>query len=347
MSNIDLRDLTFSDEEESKENWIELFPFGKYDHPVYKDVYMNEKRANNIIDNFNNKVMDVDVAVNYNHKREKAAGWINELQVKDNGLWGKVEWTEPGANSIRNGEFRYFSPEFAPEWAHPKSGDNFTDVLTGGALTNNPFLKGIKQVQTHEEVDMTFKENIIKSLDLGEDATDEQIFETLQKLSTPEEPEAAPVEQKLEEAGLPDVIQTLQEYKQIMEDNQKTINELKFANALNEAQAFVDGLETNNFSLPVAVHEPVKEILLSVTPQIKEKFVTLLEEITTNGVIGKERGHVNRSNPVDSPFSHLKFEEGEDPIQKMKQAARDNPDLYYQYRMNTGKQSEENPVEGV
>ena len=308
---------------------------------------MNEKRANNIIDNFNNKVMDVDVAVNYNHKREKAAGWINELQVKDNGLWGKVEWTEPGADSIRNGEFRYFSPEFAPEWAHPKSGDNFTDVLTGGALTNNPFLKGIKQVQTHEEVNMTFKENIIKSLELGEDATEEQIFEAIQKLSTPEEPEAAPVEQKLEEAGLQDVVQTLQEYKQVMEDNQKTINELKFANALNEAQAFIDTLGTNEFALPVVVHEPVKEILLSVTPKVKEKIVTVLEEITTKGVIGKERGHVNRSAPVGNPFSELKFEEGEDPIQKMKQAARDNPDMYYQYRMATGKQSEENPVEGV
>ena len=89
MSNIDLRDLTFSEEEDKSENWIELFPFGKYDHPVYKDVYMNDKRASNIINNFNNKVMDVDVAVNYNHKREKAAGWINELQVKENGLWGK------------------------------------------------------------------------------------------------------------------------------------------------------------------------------------------------------------------------------------------------------------------
>ena len=261
----------------------------------------------------------------------------------------KVEWTEPGADSIRNGEFRYFSPEFAPEWVHPKSGDAFTDVLTGGALTNNPFLKGIKQVQTHEEVDMTFKENILKSLDLGEDATDEQIFEALKELSTPKEVEAAPVEQKLEEAGLSEVVQTLQEYKQVLEDNQKTINELKFANAMNEAQAFVDKLETNNFSLPTAVHEPVKEILLSVTPEVKEKIVTVLEEITNNGVIGRERGHINkvRDNALAS-LTDLKFEEGEDPILKMKQAARENPELYKSYRNAVaGASIDDNPVEGL
>ena len=43
----------------------------------------------------------------------KAAGWINDFEVRDDGIWGvQVEWTPPAATALANREYRYSSPNF-------------------------------------------------------------------------------------------------------------------------------------------------------------------------------------------------------------------------------------------
>ena len=72
-----------------------------------------------------------------------AAGWITELNVVTEegagrvpGIWGRVEWTPRGADSVRNHEYRYVSPVFVFTKASTE-----LDRLLNAALTNRPNLE--------------------------------------------------------------------------------------------------------------------------------------------------------------------------------------------------------------
>ena len=85
---------------------------------------------------------------------DKAAGWIKRIRVEAvNGtaaLMGDVEWTPAAVQAIKDGEWRYLSPEFNPRgypWEDPEQEFTFVDnVLTGAALTNIPLFKKLKPI---------------------------------------------------------------------------------------------------------------------------------------------------------------------------------------------------------
>lgn len=41
-----------------------------------------------------------------------AAGWIEELELRENGIWGRVNWTPKGGERVANKEYRFLSPVF-------------------------------------------------------------------------------------------------------------------------------------------------------------------------------------------------------------------------------------------
>ncbi|TAD86534.1 MAG: hypothetical protein EAZ99_19870, partial [Alphaproteobacteria bacterium] len=65
----------------------------------------------------------------------RAHGWVVELQVRADGLWGRVEWTESGRDLVQSKAYRFSSPVFT-----------HSDQLVIGevlrlALVNNPNLR--------------------------------------------------------------------------------------------------------------------------------------------------------------------------------------------------------------
>lgn len=83
------------------------------------------------------------LAIDYDHQsifgakdgvggRAPAAGWIEELQVRDSGIWAKVKWTEAAASAIRAGEYKYISPVIL----HTKAGKVL--ALRMASLVNTP-----------------------------------------------------------------------------------------------------------------------------------------------------------------------------------------------------------------
>ena len=64
----------------------------------------------------------------------KAAGWVKELQVRADGIWGRIEWTEAAASAIKAGEYRYLSPVF---FAERKDGGRVL-ALQSVTITNTP-----------------------------------------------------------------------------------------------------------------------------------------------------------------------------------------------------------------
>ena len=160
--------------EGSDTQWMQLFPYGSWNHPLYGKITMNAAVAQRMSNNLNESIREIEIAIDYSHNAfDKAAGWIKRAEVRDDGLWGLIEWTPEAATALRAGEYKYFSPEFAKEWTHPKTGVKYQDVLIGGGLTNRPFLKEILPVNlsevlggewhTNDNGDVVFKDQIVYS----------------------------------------------------------------------------------------------------------------------------------------------------------------------------------------
>lgn len=72
-----------------------------------------------------------------------AAGWIANLDVREDGLWAtQVTWTDRAKELINAGEYRYFSPVIY--W----SDENYTTLIGLGpvALTNDPAMRNITEL---------------------------------------------------------------------------------------------------------------------------------------------------------------------------------------------------------
>lgn len=71
------------------------------------------------------------------HRRTEAAGWITDVDLVDGIPKAKVEWTPVGKSAIEEKRYQFFSPSFGQ---FRNDSGLHEDVLTGGALTNKPFL---------------------------------------------------------------------------------------------------------------------------------------------------------------------------------------------------------------
>jgi phage I-like protein len=126
-----------SDGEPAKE--IRLFKFGK--NETTKGVFtLTKDGAAGILEKF--AAYGNDLAIDYEHQTFEAAsngpvpaaGWIRQggLEVREDGLWAKVEWTARATELIKAKEYRYFSPTFL----HTKTGEIVE--LAPIALVNYP-----------------------------------------------------------------------------------------------------------------------------------------------------------------------------------------------------------------
>ena len=140
---------------------IEVLQSGKWEHPQYGTIEITENDIDKFIASFNNKVRKVDIAVDQEHMPEKgAAGWYKSLKkVFEDGrakLKAKVEWTKLGQQLIKDGVFKYFSPEFDFAYEDQETQETFENVLLGGALTNRPYFKSLAPVAFSEDLHAGF-----------------------------------------------------------------------------------------------------------------------------------------------------------------------------------------------
>lgn len=103
-----------------------------------------------------------------------AVGWIQELQVRDGQIWGRVEWTEAGRNAVESKSYRYVSPVFVFERASKR-----VVALTSVGLTNRPNL--FLQALNGQEDRMTLEE-LLAALGLPKGTTFEAALAHIGKL---------------------------------------------------------------------------------------------------------------------------------------------------------------------
>ena len=136
---------------------IQLFKMGEFEHWSGETFKVDQEFIESMIVNFESmKSTSKDqkiIPLDYNHgslsfgpEEGKAAGWVVDLFSKEDGLYAKVEWTAKASEYIKNGEYRYISPEFSIDVTDEYGEDVQGAVLYAAALTNRPFLKGMSPV---------------------------------------------------------------------------------------------------------------------------------------------------------------------------------------------------------
>lgn len=121
----------------------------------------------------------------------KAAAWISNLQVTDEGLVGDLKFTDLGAEAVSNRRLRFLSPVWTLD------GENRPEALKSVALTNKPNIKG-KPVLNKVEVEggeknlVTQKKDpnmdkIKAALGLAPEASDEEVAAKVAELKAANE----------------------------------------------------------------------------------------------------------------------------------------------------------------
>jgi phage I-like protein len=83
-------------------------------------------------------LVDFDHASLDDDRSTEAAGWAEDLQSRDDGLWARVRWSDSGLAAIRGGRFRFTSPVHLPSQCDSIPAGLRPRRLHRLALTNDP-----------------------------------------------------------------------------------------------------------------------------------------------------------------------------------------------------------------
>lgn len=138
-------DITFASElpapdQVTERQWVQLLPLG--------EARMNDGRKPLRVENAEAIIaasarhIERGMAVDFNHAMDSddrtrpapAAGWVERLEARADGIYGEIAWTSEGRDKIAGRVYRYISPVLL----HDKAG-RVTAILRAG-LTNTPAL---------------------------------------------------------------------------------------------------------------------------------------------------------------------------------------------------------------
>ena len=170
---------------DSPELWLHLVPRGDFpgilcapgdaSHEIIQRCDDAALRA--IVSNF-----AAPALVDFEHRSlnpagdTSAAGWIRELNLRADGIWGLIELSGPGRDAVRNKSYRHLSPSLhiSPGEIEPNVFRPFN--LISAALTNRPNLKDLKPISN--------KASEPESPDNNTNMADQAGKETMQEIAT-------------------------------------------------------------------------------------------------------------------------------------------------------------------
>ena len=133
-------------------DWIQVFPSGAFSGRDGRGPYTCDPAA--VVARTREHNGPIDIPVDYDHQLEHAtqngqpaiaAGWITELAARQDGVWGRVDWTDKGKAHVAAREYRYVSPVYYYE-----RGTGEILAIESVALTNVPNLTGLKALASRE-----------------------------------------------------------------------------------------------------------------------------------------------------------------------------------------------------
>jgi len=168
--------------------WLHLLPLGEFSGVDGRGPYRNAD-ADKLIAQFQQEGRKL--AVDENHSTDLAAkhglstparGWIVELQKRNDGIWGRVEWTPEGRSLMQSKSYGYLSPVFTHSAKPPYAVRKLLRV----ALTNDPNLTSLTALHSAQKGAVMDPEQLFAALrtalDLGEDADSAAILNAVNGL---------------------------------------------------------------------------------------------------------------------------------------------------------------------
>lgn len=173
--------------------WVLLIPAGTFSGRDGRGPYDAGDRSSleQIAEMTRRYAGATDILIDYEHQSlnavkngrpAPAAGWIKEVQARDDGLYGRVEWTANASAAIKAREYRYLSPVYF----HTKEGKVL--ALQTVALTNIPNLDmaevsahSIFHTATTQEVSM---KKVLAALGLSEGGSEDDVLVAINSLLT-------------------------------------------------------------------------------------------------------------------------------------------------------------------
>lgn len=291
---VDLSSIQLDESNGTPSSWVHSLPVGEYTHPLYGKLSMSMDRIKRFADSVKNKVRGIDPSINYNHNNEDiAAGWVKDAKTETNGLWLFVEWTTKAVEHIKKREYKYFSAEFDSLWKNP-TGQEFQDVLFGGALTNRPWMKDLLPINLSEDtINLSFElvDVITKAREGAKEDMDLKRLNEL--LGLPENTSLEDAFKKLAEGKTPDAdkdkdtklpivpkVSVSDELKALAEENPVVRTLIDTVDAQNTAlREFQTGLLEAEVSKKLAEFDKSKIVL---TPRAKDLVHDLLIDMPVN-----------------------------------------------------------------
>jgi len=182
------------------DGWFHIAPLGTFPHPTGAlqviDAEACEAMARTFAEearqpNFPGLLVDVDHASHDPAQPTTAAGWINALEPRGDGLYAQIRWSDLGHQALTGGRYRLASPVWnradCDAWSAP-AGDNNEALhlrprrLDRLALTNDPNLPGLMPLSNRKEFSepsMNLRTEILNHLRLAAAAGDGEITEAL------------------------------------------------------------------------------------------------------------------------------------------------------------------------
>jgi hypothetical protein len=176
------------------EPWIHLLPAGTFRGRDGRGPY-TAANAGAIINASREFAGKRQIPIDYDHASDlaakngspaPAAGWINALQSRADGVWGRVQWTPRAAEQLAQRKYRYLSPVFS----HDAAGN--VSRLLRASLTNNPNLDQLTALASMETMPMDKLAELRKTLGLADDADLDAINAKVLELTTARQAAAAP-----------------------------------------------------------------------------------------------------------------------------------------------------------
>lgn len=123
--------------------WLCLLPLGEVTLGDQREPFtVDQESLAAMVQHFRER--GLDLVIDYEHqtlsgRKAPAAGWIKDLEAREDGLWVRVEWTEAARSHLEAREYRYFSPvlRLAKTGRRPVA-------LLHAALTNTPAINHLQ-----------------------------------------------------------------------------------------------------------------------------------------------------------------------------------------------------------